>query len=62
MAAPRHAQAHGPVLCEYYVTCQRDAGGTVLHEVAGLVPTCAPCALLAGVERRPDVPVARQPF
>ena len=58
MAAPRHAQEHGPTLCEYFVTCQRIAGGTTTHAVAGLVPICAPCAAVAGVPRQADVPTS----
>ena len=51
MAAPRHEHATGPALCEYFVTCQRAASGTTEHDVAGVVPICASCAELAGVQR-----------
>ena len=37
MAAPRHAGAQDPVLCEYVVTRQRIAGGTRCTPRAGLV-------------------------
>ncbi len=54
MAVPRQAHARGPVLCEYFVTCQRVAGGTAVDPVVGIVPVCPECALLPGVDRIPD--------
>ena len=64
MAAPRHARERGPVLCEYFITCRRIAGGWVDHPVAGVVPTCAGCAQIADLERCSDLtlgPLPRQP-
>jgi hypothetical protein len=56
MAAPRSARDRGPLLCEYFVTCERVADGMTSHPVAGEVPICGPCAALAGVERSVDLP------
>lgn len=53
MAGVRQADDRGPALCEYFVTCERPADGTVTHPVAGVVPVCAPCALLARLYRSP---------
>ena len=47
MAGPRHPGERGPVLCEYFITCQRHAAGTVRHPIAGVVPVCRPCARIA---------------
>jgi hypothetical protein len=41
------------VPCDYFVACERPAEGVVRHEVAGLVPTCARCAELAGMDLQP---------
>lgn len=59
MAAPRRRWDHEPVLCEYFVTCERVAEGFTHHEVAGEVPICAPCARLANVERHLSLPRQR---
>lgn len=53
MAEGRGQGDRGPVLCEYFVTCQRPAEGTVVHPVAGTVPICPPCSRLALAELTP---------
>lgn len=56
MAAPRDAYDRGPVLCEYFFTCERVADGITLHQMAGEVPICEPCARLVNVERHLYLP------
>jgi hypothetical protein len=55
MAAPRSARDRGPVLCEYFYKCERVAGGTIVHALAGEVPICVECALLAGLDLQPSL-------